>query len=298
MSTAPKDFSYHVPGGRTGVLLIHSLCGSPTEMRFLANGLARQGYTVHVPQLAGHGADEAEIVRSTWHDWYRSAELALNEISKTCDRVVVGGLSTGAVLALLLAANNPDKVNALNLFSPTLWLSGKQIPWYVSLFRIITSKRLANLFNFPAPFAYGIKCPRIRDFLLKASQSGDSPLLQVNTPGGAVFERQRLVNVVRRVLGQIKQPVLILHPREDAYAGLDNAEHLQKSLGGVVDLVVLEDSYHIVTVDRQRDAVLAYTSAFVNRVVSGLSRPLAGANSGAMTEPETYRYGAFSPAAA
>ena len=48
-----KDHSYRVPGGRVGVLLLHGLCGTPTEMRFVANGLARIGCTVHCPQLAG-----------------------------------------------------------------------------------------------------------------------------------------------------------------------------------------------------------------------------------------------------
>ena len=105
------DHSYYVAGGRVGVLLIHGLAGTPAEMRYVANGMARAGYTVYCPQLAGHCGSAADIKRTTWQDWYRSAEQALLELRRECDTVIVGGLSTGAVLALLLAARHPEAVH-------------------------------------------------------------------------------------------------------------------------------------------------------------------------------------------
>ena len=63
-----KDYSYNVAGGRVGVMLIHGLCGTPTEMRFVANGIARAGYTVSCPQLAGRATPEATS-RLPWQDW-------------------------------------------------------------------------------------------------------------------------------------------------------------------------------------------------------------------------------------
>lgn len=266
MANGIKDQGYRIPGGRTGVLLVHGLCGSPAEMRFIANGLARAGHTVYVPMLAGHGGSEDDLRQSTWQDWVKSAEDALNEISGSCDTVMVAGLSTGAVIALLLADRHPDKVNALALYSPTLWLNGFQIPWYARLFRIVTFKAFANLFDFPAPHKFGIKCPRIRGFLHNALATGTGPKLPVVAPGGAVLERRWLVDAARRVVGRITQPVLILHPREDDYAALNNATYLQTNLAGIVDLVVLEDSYHIVTVDRQRHVVLERTEALAARL--------------------------------
>ena len=86
------------------MLLLHGLCGTPTEMRFVANAMARAGHTVYCPQLAGHCGSEDELKDSTWQDWFASAEEALAEMRKTCSSVIVGGLSTGALLALKLAA--------------------------------------------------------------------------------------------------------------------------------------------------------------------------------------------------
>ena len=73
------------------------------------------------------------------------------------------------------------------------------------------------------------------------------------------------------LLGSIRQPVLIMHAREDDYAGLDNANYLQKKLAGPVDLVVLDDCYHMVTVDRQRHIVLDRTSSFIGMISSVLN---------------------------
>lgn len=256
--------------GRVGVLLIHGLCGSPSEIRFVANGLMRNGYTVVCPELAGHGGTEADLMATSWHDWYESARKSLEELAATCDTVIVGGLSTGAVLSLLLAARHPDKVHAVALYSPTLWLSGRQIPWYLPLFRLIDSKRLANLFRFPVPIHVGIKDRRIRNFILNALAAPGCRAAPSATPGGAVLERRRLAKEVMSELGSITQPVLILHAREDDYAGLDNAAYLQRELAGRVDLVVLEDSYHMVTVDRQRHVVLDRTAEFVARIVDAV----------------------------
>jgi carboxylesterase len=270
MANKPQTQSYIIPGGPTGVLLLHGLCGTPTEMRFVANAMARAGYTVHCPQLAGHCGSEEDLKASTWQDWYASAETALAEIRKTCSSVIVGGLSTGALLALKLAADQPDDVQGLALFTPTLWLNGFQIPWYMRFFRLVTFKQFAHLFRFATPAGFGIKDDRIREFIRRAAGTGNAPSVPVYTPGGAALERWRLAKTVQRLVKRVTQPVIILHPREDDYAGLSNAFYLQKNLSGVVDLVVLDDSYHLVTIDRQRHVVVERTLTFIDRLAAAL----------------------------
>ena len=149
---AANSNSLSLNGGRTGVLLIHGLCGSPTEMRFVANGLAREGYTVLCPELAGHGGSADDLKASTWQDWLASAEAGLDQLSKTCDKVIVGGLSTGALLALMLAAKHPGKVSGLALYSPTIWLNGKNIPWTMRIARrCLAFRAVAKHFDLPTP---------------------------------------------------------------------------------------------------------------------------------------------------
>jgi carboxylesterase len=72
-----------------------------------------------------------------------------------------------------------------------------------------------------------------------------------------------LVSVVKRNLGKVRQPALIVHPREDDLASLENAYFLQRNLGGLVDTLVLDDSYHMVTLDQQRHIVAERAERFV-----------------------------------
>ena len=62
--------SIYVPGGRNGVLLVHSLGGSPIELKFVAHTLAQLGYTVYCPLLPGLAGGTDVSGLSTWQDWY------------------------------------------------------------------------------------------------------------------------------------------------------------------------------------------------------------------------------------
>jgi carboxylesterase len=258
-----KDVGFKIKRGKVGILLLHRLCGTPVEMRFVANGLASLGYTVHCPMLAGHCGSEAALRASSWTDWYRSAELALDDLKKDCNVVIAGGLSAGAVLAVMLAAKHPARVNATALLAPTLWLNGWMIPWYARLFVLVRLKWFANLFCFAHHDPHGIKDERIREFIQRARSSrGASEAGHPVTPGGAIFEHRRLVNAMRKLVPYVRQPTLIVHPLEDDYAALNNATYLRDSLKGPVDLTLLDDCYHVVTVDRQRHLVVEAIDRF------------------------------------
>jgi carboxylesterase len=270
------DMGFKIKRGKVGILLLHRLCGTPVEMRFVANGLANQGYTVHCPMLAGHCGSEDALRASSWIDWYRSADQALDDIKKDCDIVIAGGLSAGAVLAVMLAAKNPAKVNATALLAPTLWLNGWMIPWYARLFKLIRYKWFANLFRFPHHDPHGIKDERIREFIQRARTSrGASEAGHPVTPGGAVFEHRKMVKAVQKLVPYVRQPTLIVHPLEDDYAALNNATYLRDSLKGPVELTVLDDCYHVVTVDRQRHLVVEAIDVFAGNLIENLAGDVA-----------------------
>jgi carboxylesterase len=264
---ATTNRSYRFDGGRTGVLLVHGLGGTPIEMRYVALALSRAGHTVSVPQLAGHCATEAELRYSHWEEWYASVESALDDLRKTCDTVVVGGLSAGAILALHLAAKRPNDIQGVACLAPTIWLNGWGVPWYARLFGLVLTKTVANMINFTECEPFGIKDKRMREMVITSLHSGDASQAGVySTPGGPMLEFRWLTAIVKKELPSIKQPALVLHPREDDRADLSNAFYLQRHLGGPVDVTVLDDCYHIVTIDRQRDIVADRMVTFVDRV--------------------------------
>jgi len=265
--------SIFVPGGRNGVLLVHSLGGSPIELKFVAHTLAQLGYTVYCPLLPGLAGGTDVSGLSKWEDWYGALEQAHDELLQQCDAVIVGGISAGSMLALRLAALRPEKIHGLMLFSPTFWPNGWAIPWYFNLFNLVKQKSIARLFRFQAKMPHGIKDERLRSFILDSVQTGADQIEDLFARGGGlVFEFRRLVRSVKPLLGKIRQHALVFHPRHDDQSDLSNALHLQRNLAGMVEMHVLDDCYHMVTLDRQRPVVMERVKEFAERLTTRLAK--------------------------
>jgi carboxylesterase len=171
------------------------------------------------------------------------------------------------VLALHHAARYPREVSALGLYAPTLWLDGWGIPWYGGLFNLVTQKWCAELFKFAERDPWGVKDLRLRALVEQAIRSGDSSKAGIAAlPGEMMLEMRWLVQHVKQEVSSVSQPALIVHPREDDRASLRNLNYLQSNLGGLVETVVLDDSYHVVTLDRQRQLVVSRTLDFVSQL--------------------------------
>lgn len=274
MST--PDRSTFQAGGRVGFLLIHGLGGTPVEMRYVAQGLARAGYTVLCCQLAGHCGTVEELRNSNPADWNASVEAAHERLSEHCDVIIAGGLSMGGILAAHLAQQRPDGVQALAFFAPTLWLNGWSMSWYSRVLRYIRPTPFNVKMTLPEHEPYGLKDERVRAMVVNSMQNKDSSEAGVFcTPVRCFSHFNALCDRVKPRLADIKVPSLILHPREDDLADIDNAFYLQRHLGGRVEMVVLEDSYHIITLDRQRQVVIERTLAFADGVARANAARLA-----------------------
>ncbi|MEZ5817676.1 MAG: alpha/beta fold hydrolase [Hyphomicrobiaceae bacterium] len=266
-STGAPDRSTFHAGSRVGFLLIHGLGGTPVEMRYVAQGIARAGYTVHCCQLAGHCSTVEMLRNSTPEQWYESVEAAHDRLSQHCDVIIAGGLSMGGILAAQLAQRRPDGVHALAFYAPTLWLNGWSMPWYSRVLRYIRPTRFNIRTTLPEHEPYGLKDERVRALVVQSMQGKDSSEAGVFcTPVRCFSHFNAMCDVVKPRLGEIKVPSLILHPREDDIADIDNAFYLQRRLGGRVDMVVLEDSYHIITLDKQRQLVVERSTAFAETI--------------------------------
>ena len=265
---SPNDRSFLLPGGKTGLLLVHCLGGTPVEMRFVAQGLNRAGYTVLCAQLAGHCAGEDELRDSHPEQWYKSLETALAMLRERCDVVVVGGQCMGGLLALHLAHERPDQVDGLVLYAPTLKLNGWAIPrWARFLNWIKPIGGIKTRFRVPDREPHGIKDERVRAVVVKLMQSGDTTAAGFcATPLRTVAHFNKFSAKVRKEFPRVKTPTLIVHAREDDIADPNNAFRIARRLGGPVDLTVLDDSFHFITLDQQRHVVVDRTLAFTQRI--------------------------------
>jgi len=265
-----KKVDFHLPGGRNGVLLIHGLTGTPTEMRLVAKGLNRNGFTVHGMQLAGHCGDEADLLATGWHDWYRSVVEAAEKLRGEVDHLFVAGLSMGALLALKLAADHPDKVDGLGLYGTTFVYDGWTIPWIGKLsfmLPLVCSLGFGHKAKFHECFPYGIKDERIRQRIAGSMLSGDSAAAGLpGNPWPSLAEFYRLSFRVRQQLKSVRTPCLVVHAKDDDVASLKNVRMVVRGVSGPVETVLLENSYHMITVDQERDQVIERSTRFFNEV--------------------------------
>ena len=265
-----KPSEFRLSGGRSGVLLIHGLTGTPAEMRFVGNGLNRAGFTVLGMQLAGHCGDEADLLATGWKDWYASVVDAAARLRDEVDHLFVAGLSMGAVLALKLAIDRPREVDGVGLYGTTFFHDGWATPLIGRLsfllplgVRLGIGRRKVSMESPP----YGIKDERIRKRIVDAMLSGDSQAGGLaGFPWPSLAEFTRLSQHVRNRIGRVRAPTVIVHSSDDDIASLRNVRIVERGARAPVETVLLDDSYHMVTVDRQRSELIERSADFFRRI--------------------------------
>jgi carboxylesterase len=252
-------------------LLLHGLTGTPVEMAPLAAALEGR-YPLWVTRVAGHATDVADLAETSWLDWYASAEAGLRALSAAAPRIVVVGLSMGALLGLRLAIEHRDLVAGLGLLSPA-----------VALQRGVLRRSSRFLHALAALDARsGVlrgRLARVR-FAKRGSDISD-PAVRATHPGYREVPLRALLNllllqrVALRDAARVTQPVLVVHATHDHTCPIAAARALYARLGSRDKrLVVLEESFHVVTVDRERARVAAEVGRLLGAVSAG--QPLAG----------------------
>ena len=253
----------HLAGGQHAVLMLHGLSGSAFEVMHVAKELNRQGYTVHIPVLPGHRTSVSDLSATTWQDWYRVAEKHFEELSRSYESVSVAGLCMGAVLSLRLAAEKKGRVASLVLMSTTLAYDGWAIPWYSFLLPLVLYTPLKYLWSYKEGGSYGIKNDAMRK-RVSAKMNDKSSVAYPQTPANSIREMLGLVKATKPRLAEISAPTLILHAAQDEVASPKNAEYIEQHLGSAhIEKKILDDCYHMITIDNQRNLVAAEAARFI-----------------------------------
>jgi len=252
---------FYEPRGSDAVLLIHGLTGTPAEMRHLARKLRRKGFSVMVPQLAGHCGSIKELKHSRWQDWYQSVDAAFRYLSDRHHKVFVSGLSMGALLALELAAQHGDRVAGLGLLSPTFFYDGWNMPKFRrSLLPLAFLTPLKHFMYWHEVAPYGIKCERTRAMVHAVLENRDAQASEkvgiFKTPLVTVHESSKLIQHVTGSLERVQSPVLVVHSIEDDMASTKNVDFVtQRIASSDVETWLIDNTYHVLTLDRRKEDV-------------------------------------------
>ncbi len=232
------DFPGEGPDGRTGVLLVHGFTSTPMSMRPWGEHLASAGFAVRCPLLPGHGTRWEDCNLSTHGQWTTAVEEAFDALAADCDRVFVAGLSMGGTLATRLAEVRPDDVAGLILVNPSLLTQRLDAKLLLPLIAKVTGSWKA--------IAGDIKKP------------GVTELAYPKLPTRALMQLQDLWKVTRADLGRVTAPVLVFHSRVDHVVEPISSRVLLDGVSSTdIREVVLDDSYHVATLDNDAPSIFA-----------------------------------------
>ncbi|MDD5042231.1 MAG: alpha/beta fold hydrolase [Candidatus Omnitrophica bacterium] len=267
------DSGFYLPGDKNLCFLIHGLTGTAKEMWTIAQRLNKRGFSVAAPLLLNHNKPISCLKRTSWEKIYAHARDKFIEYSAGHDNIFVAGLSFGALIGIMLAHEFPAKVKALNCFSPTLFYDGWGNPKSRVFLPLIYRTPLKYWLYFKEEFPYGLKNERLRSKVENFYKEADLfdyskvhlygyPVIPVS----CMHQNALLAKKVISLLKNIKTPVQMLQAKEDDVTSPKNSYCIYNNIGSQEkEIIFLENSYHIITADQERDKVAEKTVSFFEK---------------------------------
>lgn len=235
-------------GGPHGVLVLHGFTGNPQSMRGLAEAFGAAGFAVDLPLLPGHGTSVDDMLTTDWSDWSAAADAAYTALAERCDKVVVAGLSMGGSLTAWLASRHPE-IAGIVCVNPALSVPNEIVT-------ALSEMLEGGLDRIPA-IGGDVADPAGREKAYDAT-----PLAPMLSLAAAAEE-------FRGELGKIACAVLIMTSPQDHVVEPVNSDILAEGVSGPVERVTLERSYHVATLDYDKDMVFDRAVEFARRVTAG-----------------------------
>ena len=229
--------------------MLHGLTGSTQSVAGLAAALEAAGFEVAAPMLPGHGTSAEDLAGRTWDEWVACAEDAYRRLEARCGSVVAVGLSMGGALAASVAAAHGEVVG-LAVVNP---LVDPPAPAFLDV--------LEGFLAVGEDFLPGV-----------GSDIADPDMQEVaydRLPVAALLSMSRGLVALRPRLADVRYPVLILSSRHDHVVPSVSGDVLAEAVSGPVERVWLERSFHVATLDLDRDEL-------ERRVVTFASEPGGG----------------------
>ena len=209
---------------RVGIVLSHGYMAAPAEVKGLAAYLGKLGFWVYVPRLKGHGTVPEDLAACTYQDWIDSMDTGYAVVRNLCRRVIAGGFSTGAGLALDLAQRVPD-VEAVFAVSAPLRLQDMAA-------RFVSAVDIWNRFMERFHFDDARK-----EFV---DNHPENPQINYHkNPIAGIRELERLMASLEPRLPQISVPALVIQSREDPVVDPRGTEKIFRLLGSTDKQMVM-----------------------------------------------------------
>jgi carboxylesterase len=276
------------------VVLLHGLLSTPREFGLISLPLQSRGVELIIPHIKGY--TEGDRTRFThWQEWVDAAAEAIHEQVGVDRPFVLGGLCTGGMVAAAVALRGEFNIQSLVMLSPSFgydgwgrdrWWGWRKLGFVLGIDRWISIRERSP---------YGIKNEKIRRWVERdmeqraSSAAGPSAL-----PLWGINQSERLMRYVVKRLPGLHTPTVIMTSTEDEICTVASVRRVFDTLPGDANrLVVLENSFHMITIDNDRQQVTAELlkcAGKIEHLASENVQLVSGASSkspiGAFTAPD------------
>ncbi len=231
-----EPFYFTRPGNPAAVLLVHGFTSSCHSMRELGEKIFEAGFDSIGILLPGHGTTAEDMEKRSWIEWYKAVENKITELRSKYSQIFLCGQSMGGCLSLYAASYQP--------------VSG-----------VITISSGLRIFDWKLVFLPAVKyfVRFIRKYDGPDIKDPDAKAKEVHydlMPVRSIAELQKFLKELRVQVGQVTCPVLLIHAKEDHTFDFKNLDLLYRGLHSAnKKTVVLENSYHVATVDYDKTVI-------------------------------------------
>jgi len=217
-------------------------------MRGIAEAFGAAGFSVELPRLPGHGTTVEDMMTTGWADWTGEVEAAYRRLAARTDRIVVAGLSMGGSLTLWTAAHHPE-VAGIVCVNPA---TQPQPPEVMDM--------VHGMIDEGTEVMPGIGSDIAKPGVVETAYDG-TPL-------------RPLVSLVAGIVDlaphypSITAPMLLITSRQDHVVDPAQSDYLVEHYGGPVERIMLDESYHVATLDHDRELIEQRAVEFGTRVTA------------------------------
>jgi carboxylesterase len=225
----------HIGSVDAGVVCLHGFTGNPGSMRGVARAFADAGFHVELPRLPGHGTTIEDMMTTGWSDWTGEADAAFERLSGRVSKVIVAGLSMGGALTLWLGTKHPNITGLVCVNA----VATRQPDEVIDMVQGMLDEGTATIPGIGSDIAD----PDVKETAYES------------TPLAPFLSLMAGLGELQHGLGAIRCPVFIMNSLQDHVVEPSNSDHIAASVSGRVDRVRLQRSYHVATLDYDRNII-------------------------------------------
>lgn len=259
----PERFeSFYQGNSGHAVILLPGLCGSALEMGAIPRLLEQSNLTYVIPRIPGYSAHTA---LTNYPEWIEFVDQLYSDLQESHESVSIVGISMGATLALSVASRN-QQLQSLCLLSPVLIFDGWSVPWYYPFLSLIFKVGIRN-WHYKETEPFGVKNKELRRHIRKAVEVNSvSELGAAHLPAKHLYQSLQLIKDAKRSLNEVKTDTLIIHAIDDETASPKNSDLILSAISSETRRVIwLGNSYHMITVDNEREVVANEVINFIKQ---------------------------------